>query len=146
MAQSVLTNWPGADARLGLGINTKTHQILEFANVAIPINNTLSASLVGVRFGSTGPYQYGGGTLNAGLTWNAPLIGPVRPGIGTGALFNGSTFASFTAASFDKLWTFRNGLSITAGVGVGYLTSQKGFDALAGVGLSYHPQFGGIKW
>jgi hypothetical protein len=138
-AQTSLTNWPGADARLGVGINSDSHKVFEAINISLPINQTLGVSVLGARFGQ-GAYSYGGGTLNAGMTWDAPLVGLVRPSIGTGAVYTGKIFDSYTEAGTDKIWKLGAGFSATAGFCIAYMPSQKGFDGMIGAGLSWHPK------
>ena len=136
-AQS-FTNWPGADARFGIGLNSQTHKLIEAVDVSIPVTSDLGISLVGSRIGDH--VSYGGGALTIGTTWKVPLIGPIGLFTGDGVVYDGGhNIANYGFAGAERIWNLGNGFRIGSGFTTANISTQPGVDIMIGASISWRP-------
>jgi hypothetical protein len=135
-AMQPFTTNGNATAKIALGENTASKQLVTALLMEVPVTAHTSVGAVGAFIGGT-PYE-GGLNGSYGVTNNWFILGPVRSFAGDGAVYNfkAGEPANYSFAGFERTWSSGN-WDFGCGLAMANTSDQPGVDLLLGVHATY---------
>jgi hypothetical protein len=135
-AMQPFTTNGNATAKIALGENTASKNLVTALLVEVPVTAHTSIGAVGALIGGT-PYE-GGLNGSYGVTNNWFILGPVRSFVGDGAVYNfkAGEPANYSFTGFERTWSSGN-WDFGGGLAMANTSDQPGVDLLIGVHATY---------